>query len=44
LLTDLATITKNRIQPKFPGAGTFHKITQPTRLQSRALDLLRIRL
>ena len=44
LLADLATITKNRIQPKLPGAGTFDKVTQPTQLQGRALSLLRIRL
>ena len=44
LLADLATIVKNRIQPKLPGAGTFEKVTQPTRLQRRALSLLRVRL
>lgn len=41
LLADLATIVKNRVQPKIPGAKvTFDKITQPTRVQQRALDLL----
>ena len=40
LLADLATIVKNRIQPKLPGAGTFEKITHPTPLQNRALTLL----
>ena len=44
LLADLATIVKNRIQPKLSGAGTFDKTTKPTRLQRRALSLLRIRL
>jgi hypothetical protein len=40
LLADLATIVKNRIQPKLSGAGTFEKITQRTSLQKRALNLL----
>jgi len=44
LLSDLATIAKIRIRPKLPGAGTFNKITEPTPLQERALDLLGVRL
>ena len=44
LLADLATITKNRIQPNIPAAETFEKITRPTPAQQRALDLLGIRL
>ena len=45
LLADLATIVKNRVQPKIPGAKvTFDKITQPTRVQQRALDLLGVSL
>ena len=44
LLADLATIAKNRIQPKLPGAATFEIITQPTPLQNRALELLGTRL
>jgi hypothetical protein len=44
LLDDLATIVKNRIQPKLPGAIPFDKITRPTSLQHRALDLLGVRL
>lgn len=44
LLADLATITKNRIQPNLPGAETFEKITRPTACQQRALDLLGVHL
>ena len=44
LLKDLATICRNRIQPKVPGAPVFDKITIPTALQQRALQLLRLRL
>jgi len=40
LLTDLATIAKNRIQVNLPGAEPFEKITRPTPLQQRALSLL----
>ena len=40
LLADLATIVKNRIQPRSPGAPTFDKVTKPTPLQRRALRLL----
>jgi len=42
LLADLATITKNRIQTKLPGAEPFEKITRPTALQQRALSLLAV--
>ena len=44
LLADLATIVKNRIEPKVPGAKPFDQTTRPTPLQQRALDLLRVRL
>jgi len=40
VLADLATITKNRIQPNVPGADSFEKITRPTPNQQRILDLL----
>jgi len=40
LLEDLATITKNQIQPGIPDSPTFTKIVQPTRTQKKALDLL----
>ena len=44
LLEDLATITKNQIQPNIPDSPTFAKIAQPTRMQKKALDLLSVRL
>jgi transposase len=44
LLGDLATIAKNRIQPKAPEAPPFEMITRPTSLQQRALDLLKVQL
>jgi hypothetical protein len=40
LLRDLATITKNRIQPKAPDAPVFEIVTRPTALQTRAFELL----
>jgi len=40
LLRDLATVTKNRIQPKDHSAQPFEMITAPTPLQQRAFDLL----
>lgn len=40
LLADLATITKNRIQPKIEGAEAFDQITRPTALQRQAYQLL----
>lgn len=44
LLQDLATVCKNRIQPRLPGAVPFEKVTFRTSLQQRAFDLLRIKL
>jgi transposase len=44
LLADLATIVKNRIQPKLPGVEAFDQITRPSPVQQRALDLLGVRL
>jgi hypothetical protein len=43
-LADLATIVKNRIQPKLPGVEAFDQITRPSPVQQRALDLLGVRL
>jgi len=40
LLGDLATIVKNRIQPKEQNIAAFDMLTQPTAVQQRALDLL----
>lgn len=44
LLRDLATIAKNRIQPKASDASAFQMITRPTPFQQRALDLLGVNL
>ncbi len=40
LLKDLATIVKNRVQPKLADAAAFDLTTKPTALQRRALQLL----
>jgi transposase len=44
LLGDLATIVKNRIQPTDKNIAAFHMLTQPTRIQQRAFDLLGVTL
>ena len=44
LLSDLATIVRNRVQPKDATTLTFDIITIPTVLQQRALDLLQVSL
>ena len=44
LLADLATIVKNRVQPRDVAAAAFDLITTPTPLQQRALQLLNVRL
>lgn len=45
LLSDLATIVKNTVKIKSePRSESFDKITQPTDLQQRALDLLGVKL
>ena len=44
LLADLATISRNRIVPKLPGAEPFETLTRPTALQNRAFELLDIQL
>lgn len=43
LLKDLATIAKNRLQPKLAGAPAFDKITIPTPVQRQALQLLSVK-
>ena len=40
LLSDLATVAKNRIKPKTLSTEPFDRITSPTPLQQRAFDLL----
>jgi Transposase DDE domain len=42
LLADLATIVKNRIEPKIAGTQPFDQVTRPTPLQQKVLDLLRV--
>jgi hypothetical protein len=44
LLNDLATIVKNKIQPKDKTIVPFDMLTQPTALQQRAFDLLSVTL
>jgi transposase len=44
LFRDLATIAKNRVQPKATGAPLFEIITKPTPFQQRVLDLLGVHL
>lgn len=44
LLQDLATIVRNRIRPRLPEVPAFDKVTLPTPVQQRALDLLNVRL
>ncbi len=44
LLGDLATIVKNRIQPTDKNSIVFDKLTQPTVIQQRALELLGVTL
>lgn len=44
LLGDLATIVKNRIQPKDKKIAAFDMLTNPTVIQQRALDLLGVTL
>jgi transposase len=45
LLADLGTIAKNKIQSTIKGASfVFDKITEPTKVQQRALDLLGVSL
>jgi len=45
LLSDLATITRNTVEVReFADTARFEKITRPTPLQQRALDLLGVRL
>jgi hypothetical protein len=44
LLRDLATVVKNRVQPKAEGTEPFDITTTPTFHQKRAIDLLKIHL
>ena len=42
LLRDLATVAKNRVQPRAPQAPAFEVMTTPTALQTRAFRLLNV--
>ena len=44
LLGDLATIARNRVVPRLPGAEPFEVLTRPTALQREAFKLLDVRL
>ena len=44
LLDDLATIAKNRVAARLPGAEPFEVVTRPTALQREAFKLLGVRL
>ena len=44
LLGDLATVTRNRVVPRMPGAEPFDTLTRPTELQREAFRLLGVRL
>lgn len=44
LLEDLSTLSRLTVRPSVPGAKTFHKLVEPTAVQSKALDLLGITL
>ena len=43
LLSDLATIAKNHVVPRLPGAEPFEVLTRPTALQREAFKLLGVR-
>ena len=43
LLGDLATIARNRVVPRLPGAEPFEVLTRPTALQREAFKLLGVR-
>ena len=40
LIDDLATITRNTVAPRIPGAEPFQVTTRPTALQRKAFKLL----
>ena len=44
LIGDLATIARNRVVPRLPGAEPFEVLTRPTALQREAFKLLGVRL
>ena len=44
LLKDLATLARNRVQPRLPNSPPFETLTRPTELQQKALSLLSVSL
>ena len=44
LLGDLATVTKNRVAPRLPGAEPFNLLARPTESQREAFRLFGVRL
>lgn len=44
ILSDLATVVKNRCQPRLKTASAFDKVTKPTPLQQKAFELLGVHL
>ena len=44
LMSDLATLAKNRVRVEGEPHSEFYELTQPTTLQQRALDLLSVTL
>ena len=43
LLADLATLTRNTVAPRLPGAEPFELLARPTPLQDQAFNLLGVR-
>ena len=43
LIDDLATITRNTVMPRLPGAQPFQVTTRPTPLQAKVFELLEVR-
>ena len=43
LIGDLATITRNTVAPRLPGAEPFQATTRPTPLQRKAFKLLGVK-
>ncbi len=41
-MKDLATLTKNRVQPKISTSPAFDTLSRPTQLQQRVLSLLSV--
>ena len=44
LLSDLSTIVRSTVQPKQLTVASFEKVTQPTPVQQKAFELLKVQL